>query len=57
MVVNQVRHAIVAISHDDILRQNLGMSRPGSPQIVQVGPTIPGTGGRRVAMVQGFARR
>lgn len=49
--------AVVAVSHDQVLRQQLGMVPPGTPQIVALGRTIPGTGGRRVAMIQGFAHR
>ena len=52
-----VRQGVAAVTHDQILRQNLGMQNPNGPQIVAVGGTIPGTGGKRVAMVRGFAQR
>lgn len=55
--MSQIRQVVAAVSHDQILRQNLGMTRPGTPQIVAVGQTAPGTGGRRVALVRGFAQR
>lgn len=55
MVQNVPVRQVVAVSHDQVLRQQLGMAPPGTPQIVALGPNV--GGGRRVAMVQGFARR
>jgi len=52
-----IRQGVASVSHDQILRQNLGMTPPGTPQIVAIGPTIPGTGGRRAALIRGFAQR
>ena len=57
MVVPRVVQGVAAVTHDQILRQNLGMQNPNGPQIVGIGPTIPGTGGRRAALIRGFAQR
>ena len=53
----RVVQGVASVSHDQILRQNLGMQNPNGPQIVAVGGTIPGTGGRRAALIRGFAQR
>lgn len=50
-----IRQGLAAVSADQVLRQQLGMTPPGAPQIVQLGPKIQGSP-NRVALIRGFSR-